>query len=88
MLSADLGGTLYLQRQHAPLDVRLDPPRCSMKHRPHLKPGLFHAPEAGLDDGAAFVSQRHIFSGERLVGNDYPLAVELQRRSPLLPPSR
>src|SRR3954469_3929023 len=78
--SADLGGALYLQRQHAQLDVRLDPPRRPMEHWPHLKPGLLHAPEAGLDDGAASVSKRHIFGGERLVvGDDHPLAVKLLR---------
>src|SRR4051812_21914221 len=78
---ADLDGALHLQGQHAQLDVRLDPPRCPMEHRPHLQPGLLHAPEAGLDDGAAFVGERHVLGGERfVVGDDHELAVELLRR--------
>ena len=79
--AADLGRPLYLQRQHAQLDVRLNPPGRPLEHRPHFQPGLFHAPEAGFDDPTAFVTKCDVLGRERvIVGDDHELAVELRRR--------
>ena len=60
LAAADLRGALHLQGQHAQPDMGLDAPRCPMEHRPHLKTGLLHPAEAGFDDPAAFVAERHI----------------------------
>ncbi len=47
-LTADLSCPLHLQRQHTELDVRLDPARRPVKHRPHLQARLLYPPEADL----------------------------------------
>src|SRR3984885_9168074 len=52
-----------------------------MKHRPHLKPGLLHASEAGLDDPRTLVAERDILGGQRvIVADHHELVVELLRR--------
>ena len=78
--TGDLRGALHLQRQHAELDVSLDPPRRPMEHRSNLKPGLLHPAKARFDDPAPFVAKRHILGGERLVvGDHHELTVEFCR---------
>ena len=59
-LTADLSRPLHLQRQDTKLDVRLDPTRRPVKHRPHLQTRLLHSPEAGFDDPPAFVAKRDV----------------------------
>jgi hypothetical protein len=52
-----------------------------MEHRAHLKPGLFHSPEARFDDTATFISKCDVLGRQRvIIGDDDELAVELLRR--------
>jgi hypothetical protein len=72
---------LHLKGEDAEFDIRLEPPRRPVEHRTHLEPGLFHSPEARLDDPGPFASKRHVLSRERIViGDDEEPAIESLRR--------